>query len=167
MKKILIALLLLLLNYCTDGSQAPFNKNFERANPKKELPFNKLIGTYELDEDSKKRYGINDSLGFFIDIKKDTTFISKNIIDYKDRKTKYGVFKFRAGYINNFKDNQPSLFLNTFTNEFNGNGTIDIYYRKKDSAIALYIFTPMVEATKENNMKYIEGDYLRYIKIKN
>ena len=47
-----------------------------------------------------------------------------------------------------------------------GGRTINFYYRKKNSVIALYIYTPVVEATKENNMKYIEGDYLRYIKVK-
>lgn len=165
-KYLLLIIFLAFANSCIDGPQATFDSKFVQANPKKELPFNKLVGIYELDKDSKKRYKISDTLNFFIEIKKDTSFISKNHIDYKDRKTKYGIFKYKAGYINNFKDNQPSLFLNTFSKEFNGNGTIDIFYRKKDSAIALYVLTPFIPANKENNFQYKEADYLRYIKVK-
>ena len=88
------------------------------------------------------------------------------MVNYKDRKILYGNYKYKAGYINNYKDKHPSLFFSLFKQDFNGGGTINFYYRKKDSVIALYIYTPVVEATKENNMKYIEGDYLRYIKVK-
>ena len=166
MKKYLFIIILTFLYSCSDGPQATFDSRFIKANPKKELPFNELVGTYKLDKDSKKRYKISDTVNFFLEIKKDTSFVLANKINYKDRNINYGNFKFKTNYINDFKEKNPSLGLHTYVQDFNGGGTIDIYYRKNDSALVLLIYTPFVEATKENNMKYREGDYLLYIKIK-
>ena len=167
MKKIfLISSLITTLLSCDFGPKGALNEEFEEYDRRKELPFSNLIGKYELDDDSKKRYSINDTTHLIINIEKDTSFIVQNMVNYKDRKILYGNYKYKAGYINNYKDKHPSLFFSLFKQDFNGGGTINFYYRKKDSVIALYIYTPVVEATKENNMKYIEGDYIRYIKVK-
>ncbi|WP_028122123.1 hypothetical protein [Epilithonimonas tenax] len=163
---ILSGLLITTLLSCDFGPKGALNEDFEEFDRTKDLPFRELIGEYELDKDSKKRYNISDTANLRINIVKDTSFIVRNIVNYKDRTIIYNKTKYKTGYVNNYKDKHPSLFFNLFSKDFNGGGTINLYYRKRDSAIALYIYTPVVEATKENNMQYIEGDYLRYIKIK-
>ncbi len=133
---------------------------------KKELPFEKLVGIYELDKNSKSRYNIKDSINLKIEIKKDTTFFTEKYISPFNRKIEFKELKSKLFYINNYKENNPIIDLSLANQEFTNGGVIDVYYRKKDSAIALLVLTPMVPATKENNMKYIEADYLRYIKVK-
>ena len=43
--------------------------------------------------------------------------------------------------------------------ELNNGGVIGLYYRKKDSAITLYVYTRPLPGQEH-------GDYLRYIKVK-
>lgn len=148
-----------------DGSQTPFDNNFTQADPKKELPFEKLVGTYELDEDSKMRYQIKDTSNFTIEIKRDTTFFTEKYISPFNRKIENKEINSKLFYINDYAEKNPSLSLSVSGNQFNNYGSIRIYYRKKDSAIALLVLTPPVEITKDNNT-YIEADYLRYIKVK-
>jgi len=162
-KKLIPFLSLLLLSNCQDGPRAVFNEEFVRANPKKELPFEKLIGEYQLDNDSKRRYKINSTDTIKLLVKKDSTFVAENYIDYKTDSLKLKKLKGRLSYVNNFKDS--FMYLQPNDNNFIGGGGFEIYYRKKDSVIALYVYTPFIPATKENNMKFREGDYLRYIKI--
>ncbi|KUJ57069.1 hypothetical protein AR686_05225 [Chryseobacterium aquaticum subsp. greenlandense] len=148
---------------CQDGPRAAFNEEFVRANPKNKLPFEKLVGEYILDEDSKSRYKITYNDTIKLTIKKDSTFIAENYLDYKTDSLQLKKLKGRLSYINNFKDS--FMYLQPNDNNFIGGGGFEIFYRKKDSVIALYVYTPFIPATKENNMKYREGDYLRYIKI--
>jgi len=164
-KKLIPFLSLLLLSNCQDGPKAAFTEEFVKANPNKELSFEKLVGKYQLDEDSKKRYKIicNDSI--LLTVKNDSTFVAENYLDYKTDSLKLTNFKGKLLYINNYKDS--FMYLQPEDNSFNGGGGFEIYYRRKDSVIAFYVYTPFIPATKENNMKYREGDYLRYIRIKN
>jgi len=66
-------------------------------------------------------------------------------------------------YIHNPQNNTDNYFIEL--NELNAK-TTQLYFRKKDSAIALYILTPFIPANKENSFQYKEADYLRYIKVK-
>ncbi len=167
MKKIIILITtFLLLLGCQDGPKAAFNDGFVRADPTKKLPFEKLVGVYKLDDDSKKRYKINDSISFKIIL--DETSISTNkYISLTNRNIINKTINRKFYYFNNYKEKNGSLFISVYNNkgdDFYNN--IDIYYRKKDNVIGIYIYTPFIEASKENNMQFREGDYLRYIKEK-
>lgn len=164
MKRVFLFTILFFLFSCQDGPRAAFNEEFEKVNPKIYLPFEKLVGEYSLDNDSKKRYKIayNDSIKLII--KADSSFIAENYLDYKTNTLLLKKIKGKLLYRNDFKDSY--LDLRPRSDKFNGWGGFEIYYRKKDSVIALYVSTPFIPATKENNMKYREGDYLRYIKVK-
>lgn len=163
MKKLFLIIMLSLLS-CMDGPRVVFDENFIQADSKKELPFEKLVGEYNLDDDSKSRYGITYKDSVKIAINKDSTFIAANYLDYKTNTLVLKKFKGELLYRNNFKES--IMYLKSKDDKFNGWGEIDIYYRKKDSVITLYVSTPFIPATKENNHKYREGDYLRYIKVK-
>ncbi len=142
----------------------PADDYFIQADPTEELPFEKLVGKYELDKDSKKRYNILDSINLTLEIEKDSAYTAFNYINPKNGALVYGKIKDTFDYTNDYRDKQPNLYLYSY--KLNKGGVIDIYYRKKDRAITLYVLTPFVPATKENNMQYKESDYLRYIKIK-
>jgi len=148
--------LMLLLN-CQDGPKAAFNEEFVKASPNKELPFENLIGEYHLDVDSKIRYNINSTDTLRLIVKKDSTFVALNYVDYKTDSLQLKKFEGKLLYTNKFKES----FLNFRSKgiDFNGGGGIEIYYRKKDSIIVLYVYTPPLKG-QEN------GDYLRYIKMK-
>ncbi len=148
---------MLLLN-CQDGPKAAFNEEFVRANPNKELPFEKLMGEYQLDNDSKRRYKINITDTIKLIVKKDSTFIAENYLDYKTNSLQLKKLEGKLLYTNKFKES----FLNFRSKgiDFNGGGGFEIYYRKKDSVLALYVYTPPLKGQEH-------GDYLRYIKIEN
>ncbi|WP_223558702.1 hypothetical protein [Chryseobacterium lathyri] len=165
MKRLFLLVIMFSFFSCMDGPRAVFNEDFIQADPKKELSFEKLVGEYSLDDDSKRRYGITYKDSVKIIINKDSTFIAENYLDYKTDSLLLKKFKGKLSYINDFEDFFMDLRSKN-DNSFNGAGGIDIYYRKKDSIIALYISTPFIPATKENKYKYKEGDYLRYIKVK-
>lgn len=164
MKRLSLCIIILFLLSCQDGSKAVFNEEFVQLDPKKEFPFENLVGDYNLDKDSKVRYKIKYDDSMKITIKKDSTFIAENYLDYKTDSLLLKKITGKLIYTNNFKDS--FLYLRPKDNLFIGGGGIDIYYRRKDSVIALYVYTPFIPATKENNMKYRDGDYLRYIKVK-
>lgn len=141
---------------CQDGPKAVFNEKYTQFNPKNELAFSKLVGEYILDNDSKLRYKIEDSFSYSIELKRDTTIIANPFIDPSDNK----IFKQKKGklfYINDFKNKPYAFYLDSKDGNWNNN--IKIYSRNKDSALALYIYTPPMKG--QNN-----GDYLRYIKVK-
>lgn len=156
-KKLILFLSLLLLSNCQDGPRAVFNEEFVRANPKKELPFEKLIGEYILDKDSKRRYTITYNDTIKLTIKKDSTFIAENYLDYKTDSLRLKKLEGKLLYTNKFKES----FLNFRSRDidFNGGGGFEIYYRKKDSVLALYVYTQPLKGQEH-------GDYLRYIKVK-
>ncbi|WP_143882836.1 hypothetical protein [Chryseobacterium binzhouense] len=156
-RKLIPFLSLLLLSNCQDGPKAAFNEEFVKANLNKELPFEKLVGKYQLDEDSKKRYKIicNDSI--LLTVRNDSTFVAENYLDYKTDSLRLKKLEGKLLYTNKFKES----FLNFRSRDldFNGGGGFEIYYRKKDSVLALYIYTPPIKGQEH-------GDYLRYIKVK-
>ncbi|MCY0968759.1 hypothetical protein [Chryseobacterium wangxinyae] len=162
-KTLLPFLILILLLSCQDGPKAAFNEEFVKVNPKKELPFEKLVGEYQLDEDSKRRYKINYNHTLKLTVKKDSTFVAENFLDYKTDSLQLKRLEGKLSYTNDFKDS--FMYLQPTDSNFIGGGGFEIYCRKKDNVLALYVYTPFIPATKENNMKYREGDYLRYIKI--
>ncbi|REC40004.1 MULTISPECIES: hypothetical protein [Chryseobacterium] len=164
MKNLFLLIFILSIVSCQDGPRAVFNEEFVKVNPKTELPFEKLIGEYGLDNDSKRRYGITNNDSVKLIIKKDSSFIAENYLDYKADSLLLKIYNGKLIYTNDFKDS--FLYLRPKDNNFIGGGSFDIYYRKKDSVFVLYVYTPFIPATKENNMKYREGDYLRYIKVK-
>jgi hypothetical protein len=142
MKKIIKCILLIFLN-CQDGPTAIYNEEFVPFNPAKELPFKELVGTYELDIDSYKRYKIKESINLKLKINSDSTFVATNYINYKNRKIELNTFKGVLHYTNKFTEKPPLLIFDIDYN-FNGGGGIDIYTRKKDNTIALYILTPFI-----------------------
>ncbi|PIF44410.1 hypothetical protein CLU96_1377 [Chryseobacterium sp. 52] len=164
MKRLFLFIIILSLLSCQDGPRAAFNDEFVKADPKKEFPFEKLVGEYQLDNDSKKRYKITHNDTIKLTIKKDSTFIAENYLDYKTDSLLLTRFKGKLSYTNNFKES--FMYLRPRNDKFNKGGGFEIYYRKKDNILALYVYTPMIPASKENNMKYREGDYLRYVKVK-
>lgn len=146
------------LQSCQDGPKAAFNEEFTRVDPKKELPFEDLIGKYNLDNDSKRRYGIQDSTDYSIQIDENNIRANK-YIDTKTRDIKQGIQK-KLYYINDYTEANPSVFIGVRNHQKdNFYSDIEIYYRKKDSALALYIYTPPLKGQEH-------GDYLRYIKVK-
>ncbi len=151
-------MIILSLLSCQDGPKAAFNEEFLSANPQNELSFKKLIGEYKLDKDSKKRYGITDSISYYLDIK-DNEIITNKFINTKTREIEDGLKK-NIYYVNNYKEKSPSIFIGVRNHEKdNFYSDIAIYYRKKDSLLALYIYTPPLKGQEH-------GDYLRYIKVK-
>ncbi|WDT67292.1 hypothetical protein [Cloacibacterium sp. TD35] len=167
MKNLII--LLFVIFYSCGGHSSPIvlDDNFIILDRNKEFPFSKLVGKYGLDSISKKRFNLPNSKSIIIEIHPDTTITANDYIDIDTRKLNGKKVKNKLFYINNFKENYPTMDLSVSTRPyFNEGGGISIYYRKKDSILALYVYMPFVPATKENNMKYMEGDYLRYIKVK-
>lgn len=164
-----LILLFFTIFYSCSNSSSPIvlDNRFNKIDPSKEFAFSKLVGKYELDSISKKRFNFPINKSIIIEIHSDTTITANDYINIDTRKLKGKKFRNKLFYINNFKENYPIMDLSVSTKPyFNEGGDIGIYYRKKDSILALYVYLPFVPATKENNMKYLEGDYLRYIKIK-
>lgn len=158
MKKLFVLIILFFLFSCQDGPRVAFNEEFINVNPQKELSFKKLIGQYKLDNDSKKRYGIIDSSSYYIYIK-DNELLTNKYINTRTREIQDGLKK-NIYYVNNYKEKSPSIFIGVRNHEKDDfYSDIAIYYRKKDSILALYIYTPPLKG-QEN------GDYLRYIKVK-
>lgn len=156
MIKILLPFLfLMLLLNCQDGPKAAFNEEFEIVRPQTKIPYSKLIGTYILDIDSKNRYNIQDSVKMSLQLKKDTSLIVNNFIDVDNRSLLNRKVKSKLYYINDYQ----SIYLGLFNKEISRSGAIEIYYRKKDNVMALYIYTLPLKG--QDN-----GDYLRYIKVK-
>ncbi|PIF44411.1 hypothetical protein CLU96_1378 [Chryseobacterium sp. 52] len=156
MKRLFLFIIMLSLLSCQDGPKAAFNEEFEKVNPRVELSFDKLIGSYELDNDSKQRFKINDSIKYHIKITKDTSIVAEpfiNLTTNKNIREKKG----KLFYINDYRKKPYSLYLDSKDGDWNNN--INIYYRKKDSLLALYIYTPPLKGQEH-------GDYLRYIKVK-
>ncbi|WP_223558705.1 hypothetical protein [Chryseobacterium lathyri] len=167
MKMLVIFLCIIFYSCSNPGSPMPLDQNFIKADRKRELVFSKLVGKYELDYISKKRYNIPVNQSIIIEIHSDTTITANNYIDISTSKLKGMNYKNKLFYINNYKDKYPIINLSVSNKPyFNGGGSIDIYYRRQDNNLALYVSTPFIPATKENNYKYREGDYLRYIKVK-
>ncbi|WDT67293.1 hypothetical protein [Cloacibacterium sp. TD35] len=164
MKNLII--LLFVIFYSCGGHSSPIvlDDNFIILDRNKEFPFSKLVGKYGLDSISKKRFDIPITKPIIIEVHSDSSFIAENYLDYKTDSLLLKKFKGRLAYTNNFKES--FLNLRTINEKFNGGGGLDIYYRKKDSVLALYLYMPFIPGTKENNYKYREGDYLRYIKVK-
>lgn len=145
---------MLLLN-CQEGPKAALNEEFENVNPKTKIPYSKLIGTYILDIDSKKRYNIQDSVKMSLELKKDTSLIVNNFIDVDDRSLLNRKVKSKLYYINDYQ----AIYLGLFNREISKSGSIEVYYRKRDNVFVLYIYTLPLKG--QDN-----GDYLRYIKVK-
>ena len=137
---------------CDYGPKATLNNNFEPWQNNMPIDFKKLIGTYELDSISKKKYGIDLKEKLALEIKEDSTFFTEKYVDNETGKI---ILKPKKGniYIYNPKNKTDVYFmelqdLNLKTTELNN--------RKKDSTVALYVLS------KGYNRK--ESDYLRYIK---
>jgi hypothetical protein len=79
MKNLFLLIFILSIVSCQDGPRAVFNEEFVKVNPKTELPFEKLIGEYGLDNDSKRRYGITNNDSVKLIIKKDSVLLLKII----------------------------------------------------------------------------------------
>lgn len=147
--------LMLLLN-CQDGPKAAFNEEFENVSPKTKLPYSKLTGIYILDNDSKRRFNIKDTVKMSLQVKKDTSLLVNNFITLNDRSLLNKNLQSKLYYINDFE----SIYLGLFNKEISSSGSIKIYSRKKDSALTLYIYISPLKGQEH-------GDYLRYIKIDN
>ena len=153
---ILLSLLITTLLSCDFGPKGALNEEFEEFDRTKELPYNKLIGKYQLDKDSKKRYFINDSINFNIQLKADTTIVAYPFLN-SNRDILYTKKTGNLFYINDYKTPPFPFFLDSKNDKWNNN--ILIYYKKKDSTLALYVYTPPLKGQEH-------GDYLRYIKVK-
>jgi hypothetical protein len=142
----------LLLLSCQDGPKAAFNEEFVMADQRKAIPFEDIVGFYQLDNDSKKRYNISQETNLTLDIKLNKNFVANNYLDSKtwklNNKELRSFFYYYSG------NDGTSLSCPVLTN-----GGVDIYYRKKDGVLTLYVYTPSLKG-QEN------GDYLRYIKVK-
>jgi hypothetical protein len=155
MKKLVVIITLIFLFSCQDGPKAAFDENFERANPKVKLLYPDLIGTYVLDDDSKKRFEIQDTVNMDLQIKKDTSLFVNNYIDLTNRSLLNKRLESKLYYVNDFQ----SIYLGLFNHKISTSGAIDIYYRVNDKRLTLCIY---VSPLKEQE----HGDYLRYIKVK-
>ncbi len=151
---ILLPLLLLILLSCQDGPRAAFNEEFTPIPVKNEIPIEKLIGKYVLDNDSKKRYNISDKEAITLNIQKNKKLIANNYVDAKTWKLKNEKVELPYYY---YHSNE--IGTNIDCPELNNGGVIGLYYRKKDSAITLYVYTRPLPGQEH-------GDYLRYIKVK-
>lgn len=153
---VLFFLLLKLLVSCDYGPKATLNNNFEPLKHNQSIDFDKMIGIYELDSISKKKYQLDMNLKFTLEIKNDSTFITNSYIDNKTGKL---ILKPKTGYIYiyNPKNNLENYFVEL--KDLNSK-TTELYYRKNDKTLALYVLT--------RGFSYLRGeaDYLRYIKIK-
>ncbi|MDR2205195.1 MAG: hypothetical protein LBE36_03435 [Flavobacteriaceae bacterium] len=159
MKKIILlfAVTLLVLD-CQDGPKAMFSEEFALMDTRTPLPFNNLVGVYELDSDSKIRYNISKSENLTITIKKDTTFLANKYLDLSNHSIIDSNLISKIYYIDGYWDNS-NTYIGLFTDKFCSSGSLDIYYRKKDNVFALYAYTKSLEGQEH-------GDYLRYIKVK-
>lgn len=157
MKNIFLLLSLLSLFFCKEGPEAALNEDFEYVDASKPLPFEKLVGLYKLDEDSKKRYNIPLDLDLTLDIKIDKTFVANNYLEPKTHQLHNKNLISFFYYHNDYKEKHPTISI--FSDESVFFNNINIYYRKKDSVLALYIYTPPPKGQEH-------GDYLRYIKVK-
>lgn len=155
MKKNIIIFIFLSLINCQEGPKAALDENFVEANPKVVLPYPDLIGTYLLDEDSKKRFQLQDSIQMNLEIKKDTSVIFNNYISLDERSLLNKKLKSKIYYINDF----TSIYLGLFNKEITTAGSLAIYYRKSDNKLALYAYIKPLQGQEH-------GDYLRYIKVK-
>ncbi|WP_223558703.1 hypothetical protein [Chryseobacterium lathyri] len=155
MKLFLIIMIMFSFFSCMDGPRAAFNNEFERANPKVKLPYSNLIGMYVLDDDSKKRFHIQDTVKMDLQIKKDTSLVVNNYLDLNDRSLLNKSLQSKLYYINDFE----SIYLGLFNHKISSSGSLGIYYRKKDRLLALYIYISPLKGQEH-------GDYLRYIKVK-
>jgi len=144
---------MLLLN-CQDGPKAALNEEFERNNPKAKLPYSNLVGTYVLDDDSKKRFHIQDTVKMTMQIKKDTSLVLNNYITLNNWSVLNKSLHSKLYYINDLQ----SIYLGLFNPNISSSGSLDIYYRKSDSALALYAYIRPLKGQEH-------GDYLRYIKV--
>ncbi|WDT67295.1 hypothetical protein [Cloacibacterium sp. TD35] len=156
MKNIILLLFLLLsLLNCQDGPKAAFNDEFVPIALTMKIPIEKLVGKYVLDNDSKKRYNISDKGFIMLDIQKNKKIIANKYLDVKTWKLKNEKMKF-SYYYYYYSD---KIGTNIGCPELNDGGVINLYYRKKDSAIVLYVYTHPLKGQEH-------GDYLRYIKVK-
>lgn len=157
MIKILLPfLLLMLLLNCQDGPRAAFNEEFEISNPKVKLPYSNFVGMYMLDDDSKKRFHIQDTVKMTLQIKKDTGLVVNNYIALDNWSVLNKSLHSKLYYINDLQ----SIYLGLFDPNISSSGRFDIYYRKSDSTLALYAYIKPLKGQEH-------GDYLRYIKIEN
>ncbi|WDT67294.1 hypothetical protein [Cloacibacterium sp. TD35] len=152
MKNIILLSLLLSLLSCQDGPKAAFNENFEDRGYSG-LPFEKIIGFYKLDNDSKKRYKIPKEIDLTLEIQPDKKLIANNYVDAKTWLISNKKLESTLFYANDDK----RIYMSCY--KLNKGGGIELYYRKKDSVITLYVYTPPLKGQEH-------GDYLRYIKVK-
>lgn len=145
-------MIILFLLSCGDGgSKAIFNEEFIEANPTKKIPFEKLVGFYKLDDDSKKRYRILKNIDLTLAIYPDKKYVANNYINSKN-------WNLEEKELKNFFYYYSDVDGTSISSPALTNGGISIYFRKKDSAIALYVYTPPIKGQEY-------GDYLRYIKV--
>ncbi len=152
MKKIFLIIIAILLLGCEDGPKAVFNEDFEAVGSRTAIPFENIVGIYKLDRDSKIRYNLPLNKELILDIKVDKSLIAN---DYLDSTWKLANKELKS----------VLLYYSTNTGttiscpELQNGGGIDLYHRKSDNRIALYIYTPPLKGQEH-------GDYLRYIKEK-
>ncbi len=144
---------------CQDGPKGALNESFVAVNPKMKLPYSKLVGTYVLDNDSKQRFKIQDSVQMNLEIKKDTSLFLNNYIAIDNRSLLNKSVKSKLYYINNFNEKSPMLYLGVFNKEITSSGALQLYYRNSDKEITLYVYIKPLKGDEY-------GDYLRYIKVK-
>ncbi|MEC5158881.1 hypothetical protein [Chryseobacterium sp. MP_3.2] len=88
---IIVIFLVLIVAYLSSKAisiiqQTQAYDNFIPADPSEELPFEKLVGKYELDANSKKRYNIPYKINLALEIEKDTTLVTEKYINPFNRK---------------------------------------------------------------------------------
>ncbi|WP_143882835.1 hypothetical protein [Chryseobacterium binzhouense] len=152
-RKLIPFLSLLLLSNCQDGPKAAFNEEFVPILNNKDIPFQKFVGIYELDEDSKKRFGIPIQTSLTLNVKLDKTFTANNYVDAKTWKLKKEMLSSFFYYYSG----EDGVSISS--PELTDGGVINIYSRKKDSALTLYLYIRPLKGQEH-------GDYLRYIKVK-
>ncbi|MPS74768.1 MAG: hypothetical protein E2590_16665 [Chryseobacterium sp.] len=158
----LIGSIITTLVSCDYGPKATLNNDFVAYPSNKSINLKKLAGTYELDDISKRKYNIESNQNLLIQINADSSFLANK---YIDNITGKAIEQKKNGhiYIHNPQNSTDNYFIEL--NELNAK-TTQLYFRKKDSAIALYVLTPFIPASKENNFQYKDADYLRYIQVK-
>ena len=155
MKKIFLYIIAVVVLSCQDGPKAALNEEFERKDPKVKLPYSNLVGIYILDDDSKTRFQIQDTLNMTLQIKKDTSLVVNNYIALNNWNVLNKSLHSKLYYINDLE----SIYLGLFNPNISNSGSLDIYYRKSDSTLALYAYIKPLKGHEH-------GDYLRYIKVK-
>lgn len=150
----LIGAIIITLVSCDYGPKAILNNNFEPWQNNMPIDFKKLIGIYELDSISKKKNDIDLNEKLLLEIKGDSTFFTGKYIDNETGKI---ILEPKKGdvYIYNPKSKTDGYFMELQDLNLK---TTQLYSRKNDSTVALYVLT------KGYNGK--ESDYLRYIKVK-